>query len=215
MIMMNSKMIMWNSALNSFMMDLCSTFEFMAFDFETIHFSCQNDHVNPTQKFAGIILFSLGGYTPKFRIRPGYIYIKQTEASPAACPLGTAVHGHLIQELFDDNPLEIMRKGAVFGGFSIMNGALKFNSLLNRRKYNSRTMHARWKWLVQTAFKKWVQSDFKLKTVSVLDLYEPEESETSSTVSPEWAGWSDLEVSTSIDTTADSQQPQRLLYASP
>jgi len=114
----------------------------------TLHLSCKSDVGNGSgwsnyYKMGGIIIYSLGSYQNKVRVKvkPGYIFIKHTNKHYRESDDGQT-HGTLCRLLLGHQPTAISYAGGCISGFGMEGGKLKFNSCCNAGQFYSDRLRA-------------------------------------------------------------------------
>ena len=77
--------------------------------------------MNESHNYAGMLIYSMGSIKPTtcVMIKPGYIYIRDSDINKFEPKDGSMVHGHLCQILTGYLPSEISEAGGYLTGFSI------------------------------------------------------------------------------------------------
>ena len=100
----------------------------------SLHLSCQSDVMNGRNwrddvKYAGIIVYSVGNRRNiRVKIRPGYVYVRDTGRMGCEGRDEEQIHGELCRELLGCGAADIMQSGGSLSGFTIFGAEWKFKS---------------------------------------------------------------------------------------
>ena len=103
-------------------------------EIKSYHLSCQSDVSYNSRSswdvknLGGIIVYSVGTLNVSVRIKPGYVYIKNTDKIDSKWGDEGMVHGALCRLLLGYQPSEVQNAGGCLSGFAIVNGVIKYNS---------------------------------------------------------------------------------------
>ena len=77
--------------------------------------------MDESHNYAGMLIYSMGDIKPKtgVRIKPGYIYIRDSDKNKFLPKDGSVLHGHLCEILTGYLPSQIAKANGCLVGFSI------------------------------------------------------------------------------------------------
>jgi len=137
-------------------------------DVESLHISCAGSRpLTYGTAYAGLMVFSIGNVRTARRIRPGYIYVKESSEILSVANNEGQIHGKLLKSLFNVGPQECYDAGGRMVGFSIApkNGQYTFRTTsrsLNVSNHGSADLDEFEDWYIRMALVRWAWHDYSM-----------------------------------------------------